>query len=109
MLTKEEMQNWLRSGWSDVPGTSTTRTLHPAPFPVELAERLIRLFSFAGDTVLDPFLGTASTTAAAINSGRNSIGVEVEPSYLAIARERVSALCRVKRMSGAINCVVASE
>jgi site-specific DNA-methyltransferase (adenine-specific) len=101
MLTKEEMQNWLRSGWADVPGTSTTRTVHPAPYPVQLAERLIKLFSFAGDTVLDPFLGTASTTAAAINSGRNSIGVEVEPSYLAISCEKVSALTRVRRMSGA--------
>jgi len=101
MLTKDEMQNWLRTGWTDVPGTSTTRTAHPAPYPVELAERLIRLFSFAGDTVLDPFLGTASTTAAAINCGRNSVGVEVEPSYLAISCEKVSALTRVRRMSGA--------
>jgi modification methylase len=101
MLSKEEMQNWLRSGWADLPGTSTTRTMHPAPYPVELAERLIKLFSFAGDTVLDPFLGTASTTAAAINSGRNSIGVEVEPCYLAVSREKVSALTRVRRMSGA--------
>jgi DNA modification methylase len=101
MLTKEEMQNWLRTGWADVPGTSTTRTAHPAPYPVELAERLIRLFSFAGDTVLDPFLGTASTTAAAINCGRNSIGVEVEPSYLAISCQKVSALTRVRRISGA--------
>jgi site-specific DNA-methyltransferase (adenine-specific) len=80
MLTKQEMQGWLRSGWADIPGASTTKSEHPAPYPVELAERLIRLFSFAGDTVLDPFLGTASTTAAAMRSGRNSIGVEIEPS-----------------------------
>jgi site-specific DNA-methyltransferase (adenine-specific) len=109
MLTKEEMQKWLRSGWSDVPGASTTRTSHPAPYPVELAERLIRLFSFAGDTVLDPFLGTASTTAAAINSGRNSIGVEVEPSYLDISREKVTALTRVGRMSGPTTCEVVCD
>jgi site-specific DNA-methyltransferase (adenine-specific) len=105
MLTKEEMQGWLRSGWEDVPGAST-KSGHPAPFPVEIAERLIRLFSFAGDTVLDPFLGTASTTAAAINSGRKSIGVEVERSYLAISKEKISALARVMRMSGATSCEV---
>jgi site-specific DNA-methyltransferase (adenine-specific) len=106
MLTKEEMQAWLRSAWEDVPGASTTKTEHPAPYPVELAERLIKLFSFAGDTVLDPFLGTASTTAAAIRCGRNSIGVEIEPSYLEIARQKVSALFRVKRMAGATVCEV---
>ena len=89
MLTKKEMQSWLRSGWSDLPGASTTKSGHPAPYPVELAERLIKLFSFAGDTVLDPFLGTASTTAAAMNTGRNSIGVEVESSYIKIAQEKL--------------------
>ncbi len=106
MLTKEEMQGWLRSGWTDIPGASTTRSEHPAPYPVELAERLVRLFSFAGDTVLDPFLGTASTTIAAIHAGRNSIGVEVEPSYLEISRKKVTALARVKRMAGATTAEV---
>ena len=109
MLTKEEMQGWLRSGWNDLPGASTTRSEHPAPYPVELAERLIKLFSFAGDTVLDPFLGTASTTAAAIRSGRNSIGVEVEPSYLEISRKKVLALSRLKRMGGATSCVIVCD
>lgn len=101
MLTKEEMQSWLRSGWTDLPGASTTKSKHPAPYPSELAERLIKLFSFAGDTILDPFLGTASTTTAAIRTGRNSIGVEVEPQYLEVAQEKVLALSRVKRMAGA--------
>jgi site-specific DNA-methyltransferase (adenine-specific) len=108
MLTKEEMQGWLRSGWTDIPGASTTRSAHPAPYPVELAERLIRLFSFAGDTVLDPFLGTASTTAAAILSGRNSIGVEVEPSYLEISRKKIDSLARVRRMAGPVTAEVIS-
>jgi modification methylase len=109
MLTKEEMQGWLRSGWTDIPGASTTKSKHPAPFPDELAHRLIRLFSFAGDTVLDPFLGTASTTVAAIQSGRNSIGVEVEPSYLEISRKKIVALARVMRMAGATTAEVISE
>ena len=53
MLSKDEMKNWLKTAWTDIKGESTRRG-HPAPFPVELAERLIRLFSFAGDVVLDP-------------------------------------------------------
>jgi len=89
MLSKEEMQAWIRTAWTDIKGEST-RNGHPAPFPVSLAERLIRLFSFAGDTVVDPFCGTGSTLLAAISTGRNSIGNEIEPTYLKLARERLS-------------------
>ena len=64
-------------------GASTAR--HPAPYPRNLAERLIRMFSFVGDTVLDPFMGTGTTSVAAAMVGRNSIGIEVEPSYFEIA------------------------
>lgn len=88
MLTKEEMQAWWRSIWTDIKGAST-RSGHPAPYPVELADRLIRMFSFAGDTILDPFAGTGSTSLAAIAAGRNSIGCEIEPSYLDLAKQRV--------------------
>ncbi len=66
MLTKEEMQTWWRSISSDIKGAST-RSGHPAPFPVEIAERFVRMFSFAGDTVLDPFAGTGSTSLAALS------------------------------------------
>lgn len=90
MLTKDEMQAWLRSFWTDIRGEST-RNGHPAPFPTELAERLIRMFSFAGDTVLDPFVGTGSTCIAAMRTGRNSIGRDIEPEYLRIANERILA------------------
>src|SRR5437868_7365219 len=76
MLNKDEMQTWTRSSWVDIKGEST-RKGHPAPFPISLAERLIRMFSFAGDTVLDPFSGTGSTAVAALNCGRNSISVEI--------------------------------
>ena len=88
MLTRDEMQAWQRSIWTDVRGAST-RDGHPAPYPFELAERLIRLFSFAGDTVLDPFAGTGSTSLAAIISGRNSISNEIEAAYVQIARARL--------------------
>ncbi|HSR53438.1 MAG TPA: site-specific DNA-methyltransferase [Acidobacteriota bacterium] len=88
MLQREELQAWMRSIWTDLPGVST-RNGHPAPYPVELAERLVRLFSFAGDTILDPFLGTASTSLAAARAGRNSIGNEVDPTYLSLACKRL--------------------
>src|SRR5437867_4125866 len=69
-------------------GGPVTR-VHPAPFPLELAERLIRMFSFVGDTVLDPFAGTATTNVAAARWGRNSIGVEVDSHYFNLALERL--------------------
>lgn len=78
---------WFQQIWSGVTGASTRE--HPAPFPVEIAERLIRMFSFVGDTVLDPFLGTGTTTVAAAKCGRNSIGVEVDHRYLAHAEKRI--------------------
>ncbi len=89
MLTREEMQAWFRSFWVDLRGAST-REGHPAPYPVELAERLIRMFSFAGDTVLDPFVGIGSTSVAAIRTGRSSTGNEIEPRYLDLARARIA-------------------
>lgn len=100
MLTKEEMQSWFRSFWADIKGAST-RAGHPAPYPTELAERLIRMFSFAGDTVLDPFAGTGSTAIAAVRSGRNSIGYEIEPKYLAMASARVEKEVKQPRIFGA--------
>ena len=63
---------------------------HPAPFPAELAFRLIKMFSFVGDTVLDPFWGTGSTTAAAIQAVRSSVGFDVERRYLEIGRRRLA-------------------
>jgi modification methylase len=101
MLTREEMQNWQKSIWSDLRGSST-RDGHPAPYPVELAERLIKMFSFAGDTVLDPFAGTGSTSQAAIIAGRNSISNELEQTYVDIARQRIERVAREPRLSGAV-------
>jgi len=100
MLTREEMRTWFRSFWADVKGAST-RDGHPAPYPAELAERLIRMFSFAGDTVLDPFLGVGSTTIAAIRAGRHSIGNEIEPKYLELAKTRIAAEVAQSRAFGA--------
>ncbi len=79
---------WFRQIWNG-PGGASTRH-HPAPFPIEIAERIIRMFSFAGDTVFDPFTGTGTTQVAASRWGRNSIGVDIEPSYLDMAEARLS-------------------
>jgi DNA modification methylase len=86
-ISKEDHAKWFRSFWTDLPGASTRD--HPAPFPVELADRLVRMFSFTGDTVLDPFAGTFSTVLAAIQTGRNSIGNELDPHYFKSGVERV--------------------
>lgn len=108
MLTRNEMQSWLRSIWIDIKGAST-REGHPAPYPVALAERLIRMFSFAGDTVLDPFTGTGSTNIAALDCGRNSIGNEIEPKYLKIAQKNLLGAQRGHRAHGATKALVSIE
>lgn len=105
MLTKEEMQRWWRSVWTDIRGAST-RGGHPAPYPVELAERLIRMFSFAGDTILDPFCGRGTTSVAAVQAGRNSIGIEIDPGYVRLARDRVGAAVGQYRAFGATTAVL---
>lgn len=99
MISREEMSRWFRSIWTDVPGASTRRG-HPAPYPIELAERLIRMFSFAGDTVLDPFVGSGTTTLAAIRAGRSSIGVEIERRYLELASSVARAATRQRMTYG---------
>ncbi len=86
-LSKEEYQEWFQQVWSGLAGESTKH--HPAPFPEELAYRLVRMFSFVGDTVLDPFMGTGTTLLAAARCGRSSIGVEIEPVYVEMARLRL--------------------
>jgi site-specific DNA-methyltransferase (adenine-specific) len=74
----------------DVPPESASRVRHPAPFPVELPQRLIELYTFAGDLVLDPFLGSGSSVVAAVRTGRHGIGYDLDATYVALARERVA-------------------
>jgi modification methylase len=88
VISAENHREWFQQIWSGITGASTRH--HPAPYPVELAERLIRMFSFVGDTVLDPFLGTGTTTVAAAKSGRNSLGFEVDECYFDFAHRRIA-------------------
>jgi DNA modification methylase len=87
VISGENHKEWFQQIWSGLTGASTRH--HPAPYPVELAERLIRMFSFVGDTVLDPFLGTGTTTVASAKTGRNSMGFEVDEHYFDQAHARI--------------------
>lgn len=88
-ISTDDYANWFAPIWT-VSGASTRQ--HPAPFPKEIAVRLIRMFSFAGDIVLDPFAGTGTTNLAAIETGRNSVGVEIEPKYIELIERRLSQM-----------------
>jgi site-specific DNA-methyltransferase (adenine-specific) len=108
MLTKEEMQSWLIAAWTDIKGEST-RSGHPAPYPEQLAERLIRMFSFAGDVVLDPFAGTGTTSVAALKCGRSSIGIEIEKKYFKMAERRLRAVASQGRLHGVRESLVITK
>jgi DNA modification methylase len=88
VISDENHKEWFQQIWTGLTGASTRQ--HPAPYPLELAERLIRMFSFVGDTVLDPFLGTGTTSVAAATAGRNSIGFEIDEHYFDLALKRVA-------------------
>ena len=81
-INKKEFDTWFQQIWN-ITGASTR--MHPAPFPLEIASRLIRMFSFQGDTVLDPFCGSGTTMVAALRHGRNSIGIDIDPEYCRMA------------------------
>lgn len=87
VISAAQHRAWFQQIWTGVTGASTKN--HPAPYPIELALRLTRMFSFVGDTVLDPFLGTGTTSVAAGLCGRSSIGVEVDPQYFEYAEGRI--------------------
>ena len=81
-IDKKDFNSWFQQIWN-ITGASTRK--HPAPFPLELASRLVRMFSFHGDTVLDPFCGTGTTIVASLRYGRNSIGIDIDPEYCRMA------------------------
>ncbi|OHB82647.1 MAG: methyltransferase, partial [Planctomycetes bacterium RBG_16_64_12] len=91
VISDENHKKWFQQIWTGLTGASTRK--HPAPYPLELAERLIRMFSFVGDTVLDPFMGTGTTSVAAMRHGRNSIGYEIDREYFRHAKKRAKEAC----------------
>ncbi len=87
-IEKDAFNRWFQQIWN-ITGASTKH--HPAPFPLELASRLVRMFSFTEDTVLDPFCGSGTTMVAALRTGRNSIGIEIDPEYCRMAARYLKA------------------
>ncbi|MCM8795814.1 MAG: site-specific DNA-methyltransferase [Candidatus Omnitrophica bacterium] len=87
-VTKEEFVEWTNGVWT-FSGESRTRIGHPTPFPIELPRRCIKLFSYVGDIILDPFLGSGSTLIASVKTDRKGIGVEIDKNYCKIAKQRL--------------------
>ncbi|MBI2834300.1 MAG: site-specific DNA-methyltransferase [Acidobacteria bacterium] len=88
VISAENHRAWFQQIWTGLTGASTKH--HPAPYPLELAERLVRMFSFVGDTVLDPFGGTGTTTLAASRVGRHSVSIEIDPEYFKLLQRRLA-------------------
>lgn len=88
-ISKEEFLEWTKSVWT-FPAVSAKKIGHPAPFPEELPNRLIKLYSFKQDVILDPFLGSGTTSLAAIKNGRNYVGYDTNTKYVELADKRVA-------------------
>lgn len=95
-LSRDEWKSWFSGHW-DVGGAR--KKGHEAPFPIEIPRRLIRMFSFPGDTVLDPFLGTGTTAAAALELGRNALGYEINKSFVSLSQERLETMEGASRIT----------
>jgi site-specific DNA-methyltransferase (adenine-specific) len=92
-MTTEDFLEATVDVW-EIPAESATRVGHPAPFPVELPRRLIELYTYAGDLVLDPFIGSGTTAVAAVRTARHFVGFDTDESYVALARRRLAAESR---------------
>jgi DNA modification methylase len=90
-IQRDEFLEWTKSVWS-FPAVSARKIGHPAPFPEELPRRLIQLYTFEGDVVLDPFCGSGTTCVAAKRLGRHYVGYDIHEDYLQIARDRIESL-----------------
>jgi len=87
-ISKEEFLEWTKSVWS-FSAESATRVGHPAPFPVELPQRLIKLYTFEREVILDPFIGSGTTAIACLRTDRHFIGYDVEKQYVDTANKRI--------------------
>jgi modification methylase len=90
-ISRDEFLDWTKTIWQ-MNAESARRVGHPAPFPLELPHRLIQLYSFETDVVLDPFMGSGTTAIAALRSGRKFVGYEIVEEYVALARKRIAAV-----------------
>jgi modification methylase len=97
-IDRDEFMAATTSVWH-IPPESARRVGHPAPFPVTLVERLIHLYTYEGETVLDPFMGSGSTAIAAVRTNRHFVGYEIDPAYAQLCRERIARETRSSAMS----------
>ncbi len=88
-ITKDEFLEWTKSVWT-FPAVSAKKIGHPAPFPEELPNRLIKLYSFKHDVIIDPFLGSGTTSLSAIKNGRNYVGYDTNKKYIELADKRIA-------------------
>jgi site-specific DNA-methyltransferase (adenine-specific) len=95
-ITKPEFMSWTNGVWT-FNGESKKKIGHPAPFPLELPHRCIKLFSFVGDTVLDPFAGSGTTLLAAARVNRIGIGIEIDRKYCELARKRILSTSELRQ------------
>ncbi len=89
-ITDEEFLEFTKSVWT-FPAEPASKVRHPAPFPIELPYRLIQLYSFKGEVILDPFMGSGQTALAACKAGRHYVGYEINQHYVTLAQERINA------------------
>ena len=97
-ISKKEFIEWTNGVWNFT-GESKKRVGHPAPFPVELPKRCIKLFSFVGDTILDPFLGSGTTLIACVETARKGIGIEIDLNYCELAKQRLITEAKIHQLS----------
>jgi site-specific DNA-methyltransferase (adenine-specific) len=101
-VTRNEFMNWTNGLWT-FNGESAKRIGHPAPFPVELPYRCIKLFSYVGDTVLDPFAGSGTTLVTCLNTNRKGVGIELDKDYCALASKRVKSVMAQPKLLEVVN------
>ena len=101
-ITKEQFMEWTKSIWT-MNAERASKIGHPAPFPEELPNRLIQLYSFKGDIILDPFMGSGTTAVSAIKSERNFVGYDISQEYIALAENRISPFLKQTKMKFELN------
>jgi DNA modification methylase len=88
-ISKEQFMEWTKSVWNMNP-ESAKKVGHPAPFPIDLPYRLIQLYTFKDDVILDPFIGSGTTAIAALKSERKYVGYDIDPEYVKLSEERIT-------------------
>jgi site-specific DNA-methyltransferase (adenine-specific) len=96
-ITNQEFMDYTKSIWT-FPSVSAKQIGHPAPFPEELPRRLIQLYSFEGDIVLDPFMGSGQTALASLKTGRHFVGYDIDAGYCKLANKRIDEFLSQKKL-----------